>query len=777
MRTRPFRLVCALLALLAATLVLPAPSSVVADGPALVGLVQIDASSNTACGVFGSGVVTCWGNGDDYGLGNGTSSNRSTPTTVSGITTAVQVAVGSGFACALLDTGTVKCWGDNQFGQLGTGTFEHPLTPVAVTGLAGVTHISAGLAHVCAVLTGGTVKCWGNNQNAQLGFAPGDPGVPTPTAIGALTGVSRVAAGGLHTCALKTDTTVRCWGGNSMSQIGNGISSQYVTTPTSPTGLTGVLDISAGYGHNCAIIMPVAPERVVTCWGQNDSKQTGAAAGSPTPRAIDSALPLASDVDAFGQLTCVASQDGTVACFGDNTVKQLGSNSPAESSAAALQVTGLTDAVGVAVGAFFACAVSSDQTTECWGSGYAGMLGRGNDLASPLPGPVTTPFAEYVPVTPARLLDTRAVGVTIDGISQKTGAVTGGSTLKLQVRNRGGVPGTTVSVAINLTAANGAAVGYVTVWPCTQAKPLASNLNFIAAVPKANMVIARITTSGADTGKICISPSVNTHLIADVMGYYRSGSAFTALAPARLFDSRANGETVDDFSEKTGPLTAPSTFQLEVVNRGGVPATGVRAVALNLTATQSASAGFVTVWPCNASQPTPTSISTQAGVNVANLVVVGLQGGELCIRSTVPTQFIVDVVGYFSTSSVLGIPAPVRISDSRPAGTTIDNQSKAYGAVSAGGTKKIEVITRGPNAPTVSRSVVVSVSVYSAAATGYLTVWPCGQAKPLASNINMAAGVTNTATVMVAVGDDNEICVFSSVSTHLVVDLVGSYFY
>ncbi|MEQ1699622.1 MAG: hypothetical protein ABMA25_05905 [Ilumatobacteraceae bacterium] len=777
MRTRPIRFFCALLALVAGALVLPTPSPAAADGPALVGLVQIDAGSSATCGVFGSGVVTCWGNGADYGLGNGSSANRSTPTTVAGITNAVQVAVGASFACALLDNGTVKCWGDNEFGQLGLGTFEHPNTPVTVVGLAGATHIAAGLAHVCAVLAGGTVKCWGNNQSAQIGFVPVDAGVPTPTTIGNLSGVTQLTGGGMHTCALKTDATMRCWGGNTMSQIGNGTNSQYVTTPTSPTGLSSVIDISAGYGHNCVIVMPLPPVRTVKCWGQNDSKQTGTTAGTATPHDVDTPLTLAADVDAYGQQTCVALLNGTVFCFGDNTVGQLGNAAAPDYNAAAVQVTGLADAIGVAVGALWACAVLSDQTTECWGSGYSGRLGRGNDATNQLAGPVTTPFAEYNPVTPARLLDTRSSGVTIDGVSQKLGVVAGGSTLTLQIRNRGGVPGTTVSVAINLTVANASALGYATVWPCSQAKPLASNINFIAGVPKANMVIARITTTGADTGKICISPSVTTHLIVDVMGYYRSGGAFTALSPARLFDSRANGVTVDGLYQKGGPITDADMIGLTVLGRGGVPASGVKAVAYNITATNSAANGLITVYPCSGLQPVAHSISTQTGVNVANLVVVGAGDSLLCIRSTVPTHFIVDVVGYFTSSSVVGVPTPTRISDSRPTGATVDNQSKAYGKLPVGSTKAIEVITRGPNAPTVSRSVVVSVTVYEAAATGYLTVWPCGQAKPNASNVNMAAGVTNTATVMVAVGDNNEICVFSSVSTHLTVDLVGAYFY
>jgi chromosome segregation protein len=93
------------------------------------GIVQADGGASAMCGVFSGGSVTCWGNGLNYGLGNGSSANRSVPVTVTGVSGATKVVVGASFACALLSGGTVKCWGDNSFGQLGTGSFNHPPRP------------------------------------------------------------------------------------------------------------------------------------------------------------------------------------------------------------------------------------------------------------------------------------------------------------------------------------------------------------------------------------------------------------------------------------------------------------------------------------------------------------------------------------------------------------------------------------------------------------------------------------------------------------------------
>lgn len=753
------------------------PSVVDAASLPLVGIVQMDAGTSSACGVFGSGAVTCWGNGGDYGLGSGSSAHRSSPTAVVGVTTAVKVTVGSSFACALLWSGGVQCWGDNSWGQLGTGGFDHPTTAVSVAGLGTVVDIDAGLAHVCATSANGTVKCWGANTTAQLSLQPTQIGVPTPTTVANLSTVEQVAAGGNHTCARRADDTVRCWGSNNQGQLGIGSYSAFVVAPTSPTSLTGVIDISSGYGHTCVIADTAAPLNVVRCWGSNDSKQLGSNTISNVPQTITSSLGTPSDVDVQGQNSCVTNTAGGVLCWGDNTSWQLGNDSAVQSSATAVTVTGVDDATAVSVGGSgFVCAVREGQAVWCWGNGYAGLLGRGSDDDSPLAGPVITPFPEYISVTPARVLDTRPIGVTVDGQAQKSGVVVADSTLKLQLRSRGGVPANGVSVALNLTAVASAKAGWATVWPCNEAKPNASNINFLQGVTRANMVIGRITTTGADTGKICISPSVNTHLIVDVMGYYRVGSSFTALSPARLFDSRPTGQTVDGSGKGSGLLTPILTVMITVAGRGGVPA-GATAAALNITSVSSGAGGSVTVWPCNIAQPITGNLSVQPGVTAANVVITDIHQGVVCFKSTANTHLIVDVVGYYSTATDLLTPPPVRYSDSRAGATTVDGLSKAYGALAAGATVKVRVVSRGSASPSVVRSAVLGISSLNAGANGFITVFPCGTPRPNASTLNMTAGVAVSATTMVAAGDDNDVCIYSSVATHLVVESFGFYYF
>jgi len=763
--------------LMAAGLVVPvaAPRAAAASLP-LVGLVQLDADISATCGVFSSGAVACWGHGDKFGLGNGSSANRSAPTAVVGISTAVTVAVGASFACALLAAGTVQCWGDNMFGQLGTGGFGLHATPVAVPGLSGIIQLDAGLAHVCAVQSNGQVKCWGANSSGQLSQQPSQIGSPTPTLVAGLSGVAQVAAGGNHTCARKTDGTVRCWGQNSIGQVGIGSYSPFIVVPTSPSSLTGVLDISAGYGHTCVIADTVDPVHVVRCLGQNDSQQLGSETISNVPKTLTANVGSPVDVDASGQNSCVVNAAGGVLCWGDNSGRQLGNNSGVERSAAPVAVTGIGDAEAVAVGAGWSCALLEGQLASCWGQGYAGRLGRGSDSVGAIAAPVVTPFAEYVSVNPARVLDTRPAGVTIDGVAQKSGVVAGGATLQLQLRSRGGVPSNGVSVTLNLTTVASAGAGWATVWPCNETKPNASNLNFLQGVTRANMVVGRIATSGPDTGKVCISPSVNTHLIVDVMGYYRPGSEFTAISPARMFDSRPTGITVDGAGQASGMLSPSTVMNVAVAGRGGVPA-DAKAVAFNFTSVSGTGAGVITVWPCNVAQPITGNLSVQAGITAANVVVSALSSGHVCFRSTVATHVVVDVVGYHSSSTDLQTPPPVRISDSRPGATTVDGQSKSYGKLAAGATVKLKVVSRWPDGPSVARSVVVGLTVVAPAAYGYVTVYPCGTLRPNASNLNMTAGVSVSATAMVTVGDDNSVCIYSSVATHLVVESFGFYFF
>src|SRR5260221_233958 len=126
-------------------------------------------------------------------------------------------------AAAVKTGGGVKGWGYNQFGQLGDGTNADSAVPVDVTGLqSGVGAIDTRGEHTCALMTGGSVKCWGANINGQLGDGTTASSDVPVGVVGLSSGVSAIAVGGEHTCALTTGGGVKCWGWNAKGQLGTG---------------------------------------------------------------------------------------------------------------------------------------------------------------------------------------------------------------------------------------------------------------------------------------------------------------------------------------------------------------------------------------------------------------------------------------------------------------------------------------------------------------------------------------------------------------------------
>ena len=270
----------------------------------------------------------------------------------------------------------------------------------------------------------------------------------------------------------------------------------------------------------------------------------------------------------------------------------------------------------------------------------------GTNLAADVTGYV--PVASgVVSVEPARLLDTRATGETVDDRFEKTGKVAAGSFVELDVSGRGGVASSGVgAVVLNVTMVRPDGNGFVTIYPCGE-RPLASSMNAPAGGGVvANEVIAKVSASGT----VCLYSSVGTNLAADVTGYVPVASGVVSVEPARLLDTRATGETVDDRFEKTGKVAAGSFVELDVSGRGGVASSGVGAVVLNVTMVRPDGNGFVTIYPCG-ERPLASSMNAPAGGGVvANEVIAKVSAsGTVCLYSSVGTNLAADVTGYVAT--------------------------------------------------------------------------------------------------------------------------------
>jgi hypothetical protein len=306
--------------------------------------------------------------------------------------------------------------------------------------------------------------------------------------------------------------------------------------------------------------------------------------------------------------------------------------------------------------------------------------------------------------------------------------------------------------------------------------PSTSSMNFTKGVTLAGTVLTKLGADDGHIGSICVYASTTTHVIIDLPGSL-SSSAFNPLdAPGRIADSRTSGSTDDGEEQGFGALQGGTTRAIPVAGRAGMDSESPNAV-LSVVAVSPTATGYLTVYPCTAPRPSTSSMNFTKGVTIANTVLtkLGTEGfaGKICVYASHTTHLIVDVSGSFTPEGFNALPQPKRIADSRnPSGDTDDDLFRRFGAIPARTSKTIQVSGRVGLASTV-KNVVLSVVAVSPPSGGYFTIYPCGTV-PSTSSMNYAKGVTLANTVITKLSSSGKVCVYSSATTNVVIDVAGA---
>jgi hypothetical protein len=210
-----------------------------------------------ACAVLQDHTVTCW---------SFVGSSITAPQPVVGLDNVNSVSVGgSGHVCAIKADRSVWCWGDNAQGQLGLSDFVTRSTPTLVPSLSAIS-LSAGTYHTCAVRTDNVTVCWGGCNYGAVGIpAVGCTNVSSPRAIAGAAPASSVSSGSNYSCSVMTDGSIKCWGDNTMGQLGIGMGQPSTHIPTVVLNLRQAVFVSAGDSHACASLRALQTR----CWGLN----------------------------------------------------------------------------------------------------------------------------------------------------------------------------------------------------------------------------------------------------------------------------------------------------------------------------------------------------------------------------------------------------------------------------------------------------------------------------------------------------------------------------
>ncbi|MDZ4263272.1 MAG: hypothetical protein U1B30_13190 [Pseudomonadota bacterium] len=365
------------------------PTTPVATTPKalpLTGFKTINTGSNHSCVIKNSDdSLWCWGNNSQGQAGFDNNDSASAPTVIGRNLLWQSVSGGYNHSCGIalsqvtdpadgartISLHQLLCWGDNRVGAVGYGTeTANYYEPITLQDDDWNT-ASAGNNHSCAIRLDKSLWCWGDNSNDQLGHNSAKQ--TSPSQVDNSKQWLSVSASDQFTCALKEDQSLWCWGKNDKSQFGNGATTK-ATTPLLIS--SGWKAMATGQAHGCAI----KTDNTLWCWGDNSYGQigNGTTINQPTPFQVTTAsITTWSAVTTGHQHSCaIALSDKSLWCWGNNETGQLGINSTAHQPRP-VKISHTTGWFKAAAGESHTCAIDAAGISHCWGFNNYGQVGNG----------------------------------------------------------------------------------------------------------------------------------------------------------------------------------------------------------------------------------------------------------------------------------------------------------------------------------------------------------------------------------------------------------------
>ncbi len=322
---------------------------------------DVSTSVFNSCTVY-ERAAYCWGQNDDGQLGDGTTTNRTTPTKVVGLTDVTAISVGDSATCAVASK-KAYCWGST----------DKILTPKEIPGLTNVTDIATNSFSTCAIADS-FLYCWGSNSQGQLGDGT-TTARTAPTKVEALSSVTQISVTDDSTCALA-NSRAYCWGKNASGQLGDGTTAAMRTTPVEVKNLRYTASISAGSDWGKGSACARRADYTAFCWGDNRSGQIGD--GTTTNRLVPTQiLADTASIVTEGGATCAITRSRTLKCWGADRNNYQDVTTPTD-------VRGIDGVTAVSVWNDNTCAIAHDKLF-CWGPNSEGQIGDGTTQSRKVP--------------------------------------------------------------------------------------------------------------------------------------------------------------------------------------------------------------------------------------------------------------------------------------------------------------------------------------------------------------------------------------------------------